>query len=555
MLQRPPPGRRVAAPLEAQRAWDPAELSAELAALSEEQRALLAEAIARGPEADPYALRWTAARTGQVARLAAELPWLSIGPDHAPVLRFELGAYDILAAGLRGLPRLARRKLTPPSPDLDALSQAPSELALALRELAARGGFCPLASLSEAAARVLGRKSSSASPFLSVGRSPALPSRDRQRGPWALLSPEAFAALAPPPPRPERWIPACPWLSLAIAALAGAARRGELAGRGPRRRGLALAAALLPTAEACFPPAELERAELAWEAALRAELIDSRGEPGPTLEIFLIERPLNRLRRILAGAARALGLVDFHEEVAALGQAALVFLADHPRPMALDGPLRGGLLAHIRARIGGEQEAEDLGGWGTEDLAAAAWPLTAPLLEALGLAAIARDHLGAPCSLTSTPFLRGLLAPEERPSLQVQGDEARVALAEKSLGPALGLALLGGLRREERGAALRLSRAALLARGRPAAEAALGELVAPQAARAWLGAGPIARARSWFVVEVSSAELADALAAHPVMEGRLLDRVTPTVLLLFGPDSLDEPLRQVFDELGIALEG
>lgn len=550
--------------------WNADSLTRELEALAPELRRLLAEALA-GDGSLELTLGLTSAEARARVRAGLlDLGWVTVGPEPAAVLTIARPAREWLASALIGSPRLERharpRLATEPDRDAAEVTLAryrarPEAEREALREVARRGGWCSSAALDERSRRVL----IEARPDLDFALArleQALPA-ERGRGPVALLSPHLLLLLGDPPRSATR-IRGAPGPLLATATLSGLLDRGRLRPRkrgGWRKRDLAELARLCPAGPGPWCPAEPAAAllEIAIEAGLLT-LAEGEIQRGPALDSHQLAPPTRRAERLRAAAARrALSELDSgREAVLEMTESSFDWLDITPRALGVDELDRVLLLARLGEvlRSGSRlDEAAEL-----DDLAAGLWRAGTPWLAWLGLVDLGMDHLGAPVSLRPSEFLRAGLSGDEGEAavelLTADGRSDRVALGIPSARARLlwRCAEEGELEQQAERLVWRPTRARLeVLRGRL-------EALAPGAFDA-LPRAPerseitTVRARRWLILDVPSVALADRLAELDELKPGVVDRITPTVLLLRGPEVLDDALRDRLAELGVAIEG
>ncbi|MDF1664563.1 MAG: hypothetical protein P1V97_22580, partial [Planctomycetota bacterium] len=191
--------------------------------------------------------------------------------------------------------------------------------------------------------------------------------------------------------------------------------------------------------------------------------------------------------------------------------------------------------------------------WTLLDLKAACWPRIVPLANALGFIEIGVDHLGAPLALRSTRLARATFQ-EASNMARRHGKEIEL---ETDLFKLLEAAFIGPLMMDQQKILWRIGK-------NPAAIEDIRDFLMPfkldDETKAWLKSLKAqkktvkARARSWYVLEIESAELADKVAESELLQDIIIDRVTPTVFLLKNASSLTDSYKRELKRLGLDLE-
>lgn len=435
-----------------------------------------------------------------------------------------------------------------------ARARAGGEGVLALvEELLRRGGIAPLISLPRAVRETaLAPDSPLERLFLGeVGR------LDR---PCALLAREVLEGLAleAAPPAPAQG-PARPLLAGALLAVFPAlalAREGEL--RETRRGVLEKRARerlerLLGTesplgGRALAPPRD--EPELFARALVAAGLLEAREDgalaPGPAAPVFASGGTRERAQLLVRGYAEAASPPGGEWPGAVQGLAAAVQdeLASLEGPAPPDLPARLGVYRWLER---GDRTASDPDGLELTDLAALAATIALPAAEAVGLVAVEPGGDGAPARVWPTPLaaaVRGGAAPERCAILSADGEAVVLPLAGAAEA-ALDLSRVA--ERTGSGEVLRFRLTATSVRGAQARPEELEALLDRLRARARgevpesferllrdAGAASVrARTSVLRVLEVPRVAFADRAAR--VLGERVIDRLTPTLLVLREP--------------------
>ena len=353
---------------------------------------------------------------------------------------------------------------------------------------------------------------------------------------------------------------------LAVEPAATLAREGELE---ETRAGLLTARArellerayprpALPQAAAKDQLDHLIRALVAAELLVR---VGPRLIPGPALPIF----------RAASGPEKALVLLRGYEiGTPPLGGSPPAGLAEITRRevTALEGPVPADLPVRLALLRWTQVPAAERASHAVplEDAVALAWEAVVPAAEATGLVTLERDARGAPVRLVPTVLLRSLrsaeAAPAERSVIVASDGEAIVLPGPGAAAGALLLGRLGELVSPGDSLRYRVTAATV-----GAAHAAGCDLDVSLAELRRLARGEVplaferllrdaasasvrARARVLHVLEVPRAGAADRAAR--ILGALLIDRLTPTVLVVAGP--LPLAMRRALAREGVFVE-
>lgn len=545
--------------------WSPESIARQLADLqrselwSESLGAALVQAVEQGGWADLSEVLNIKQRR-RLRRHFEDFDWLQLGPEPAALLTIAGGAYATVASALLSIPKLQSPWLRlPEAGPHDTPHDTPPERQATLRELAGRGGLSLVAELPEEHRQpILAEEVSEWSVGVLI---PGLFS-DSNRGPWVAMAPELYQRHRPSPVA-ESWQSQAPWLFLSARTLMDAARRGQLnrTRKGTLSKACLRRQQLADLEPKLSHPLDLSPAESVLEILQHARLLEAQ-------QNFVRLGPAAQDFQALAAKAQLELLIRAGLEVYDLGASpalvdaafeSLRRLLNAPQELKLDEPAR---LIILRSLRDGSLPSLADENSSFHDLAARLWPLTVPTWERFGLVECGLNARGFPVSCRPTAFALALydcesLPPERRVS---RSRQASMLLFEGPSHPCLAELTSSGR--------FLTFASPTVWKADPSPETwsqAAGALLkcfevyeAPPDLKAEVKAAHkprvLGRARSWYVLEVASADLVDQLERLPGLENAILERLTPTVLLLTGPSALTTKVQQAITELGIDLQ-
>jgi len=501
--------------------WEPAEIVADLAACDADELSLLRAIVLVGGE---QSLHDAEGETLKLARrLAARFDWCSLGPEpDLPIACLDPDALRYLGEIVAGTPRRLPAPNLPPS----APSRPTGQLREALKRAAEAGGLLPIARLPRELwkALIANPEGLNGLARLAEGR-PDHP--DLKAGGLLILEPATLHELRNRRP-PLRWTSPGPGLAIAAWTLAADIASGKALrtrGGAPRAWARKLVEGLRPS-QAVYPP-RLRDGESVELAIALAQTLAGASSP----EAELIPLLLASLRELLAvapaGARARTLLASCDQSLSSLPETGIDLL---PRSAVLDE-----LLSALKLGLPPEGEAQE----DFEETVAELWAASIPVYEALGLAEIGLDEDGLPVAVRASHAARSLLGavPGARPRAiltEQRPAQLGILLSDAPLSTLLRIATRAALSCAEGGAFLaRIPPASIFAEGGPTALLAPCDLGPKLKALGGTGSSLLrARLRRWLVLEIPSADLADALAEDPRLASLIQDRITPTVLLL-----------------------
>lgn len=513
-------------------------------------RRLLRLLVESRGELDLSQTDWTPSERRKLLKWSEAFDWLDRGPDNAPTLSVAPEFFGILAEALTDVPRRLpkSRRSQAHNYDKDALD-------VLLSDMAKRGSVRLLAEFTKSEqALLLSAHDQGDCEFFAVEEWRACPLEETKLGPLVRLKTKFISRRAVP--KVASWLEPNYNLLLGTLSTLGLAKRGELKFRIDLSLKKSIERQIFSPEEhpdRAFPIPELPPMKLILAGLERGKFIKREGRKA----VFLKEDSLtctDDLLSLLHHFAGVLDLPSSHQGIAPICDHAFRFLFQQNAPLFLTDPLEVGLNEWIEDTERFSSAVEGWPHWTLLDLKAACWPRIVPLANALGLIEIGLDHLGAPLALRATKMARatfqesvGNLARLDGRQIELETDLFKLAEA----------ALIAPLTMEKQRIRWHLGK-------KPAAIESIRDFLMAfdqdSATEAWLKSLKSkqtmvkARARSWYVLEVESAELADRVAASEILQNIILERITPTVFLLENASCLTDSYKRELKRLGLDLE-